>query len=109
MRIRDITFHEDFYDEWDRVPENIKKRFDKKIIMMSNTICKMGYTTLPNSFQAHKAEFMEEPLWIGYVNMGKGGYRVLFDYDVEGCIHFLHILDHDGMERQLNYYIQNTV
>lgn len=94
MKIRDATFSLEFYEDWERVPDDIRARFNSKLYKI------LDHGELLNSFQQHKANLLdeEEPIWIGYVTAGKRAWRILFNFDVSGKIVFLRILPHDRMD-----------
>lgn len=100
MKIKDIAIVPEFVQEWERLPNRLKKRLDRKLLNM------MDSGTIINSFQAHRVKQMEEPMWIGYLSMGKGGWRILFDFDVNGNLRLLHVLTHNEMDRLLDRLVK---
>ncbi len=100
MKIRDIAFDPEFFTDYDRSPEHVQSRIDKKIINLSTVIRKEHEVQLPNSFNAHKVNNIDG-LWIGYITAGNQGWRTLFEVDAAGTLWFLHLLPHDKMEMLL--------
>lgn len=102
MKINDVTLSEQFYQDWDTAPDEIRDRFDSKLKMLLNQ------GEMINSFQAHKVKDVEEPFWIGYITVGKRSWRVLFDFNARGVI-FLRLLPHKAMDKLLSSkYIRLT-
>jgi mRNA-degrading endonuclease RelE of RelBE toxin-antitoxin system len=103
-KIKDIEFDPCFFDDWDRVPDAIRTKFNNKIEMMSYQLKTEGLCSLPNSFQHHPARNKDEYTWIGYVSVGKAAWRVLMNIDVHGVIHFERILPHSKRDAYLRKF-----
>jgi hypothetical protein len=95
MKIKDIIFSDEFWTDWDRVPDDIQKRFNKAIrnIVLTKTL-------LP-SVCAHKVKHSMETAWLGYVTQGNQGWRFLFNISSSGVLIIERLLDHDAMEKFL--------
>jgi mRNA-degrading endonuclease YafQ of YafQ-DinJ toxin-antitoxin module len=95
QKIRDIVCDTQFFRDYDRVPKFIKENIDRKMDQI------LKDRSIPNSFQAHKVDDLEETLWIGYITYGIGGWRVLFEFAANGIVVFKRLLSHDQMETVL--------
>lgn len=101
MKVRDIIFTPEFYSDWEFLPPNIKNTFNKKIIKI------LDHGEILGSFNAHKVDLIDNPvMYIGYVNIGNGGYRVLYEEGSSGVICFLRILSHERMEKVLHTIVK---
>lgn len=94
VHIRDVEFTKQFLQDWEQVPKRVQNAFSTKIDRIA-----MTGKMLP-SVSAHKDRLSGSDYWIGYVNLGSGGYRFLFWLadDVMICDR---LLDHEQMERLL--------
>ena len=95
MKIKDIVFSDEFWTDWDRVPEDIQKRFNKTVERMVLT------KNLLPSVCAHKVKHSQENAWLGYVAQGNQGWRFLFNISSSGVMIIERLLNHDAMEKYL--------
>lgn len=95
MRIRDITFSEQFWKEWDSVPETTQNQFNKTIQLIA-----VSGGLLP-SVNAHKIKGHPEGWWIGYCSVGVHAYRFLFSVSSSGTLVIERIMSHSEMDLYL--------
>lgn len=88
MQFRDIRTEQAFLEDWDKAPQHVKRRLDRRVKQWSLT------GRLSPSAQAHKADRYD--CWIIYINLGGGGYRLLARF-VDGCMILLRLVDHEEM------------
>ncbi|HMN10756.1 MAG TPA: hypothetical protein PKD55_00360 [Bellilinea sp.] len=91
--VRDIWFSPEFLEEYQNLPKRVRKQVDAKTRLISES------AVLPPSFQAHRVEGSD--LWIGYVNQGPNGYRILFSFNGDGTITFEKVCGHNEMDEYL--------
>lgn len=82
-----------FVEDYKDLPRQVQKQVDRKVKLLAQT-----NTALP-SFKAHRVK--NSSLWIGYVNRGPNGYRILYQYLSSGTLILERVLGHDDMERML--------
>lgn len=102
IKICDITFVAEFFDDFEGVPQLVQDRFEQKINQMLDQIDQRGWTLIHKSFNAHKIE--DSDVWIGHLTIGKDAWRVLFDIDTNDVIHFWHIKSHKEMDLYIKRY-----
>jgi hypothetical protein len=104
QKIVDVTFYPDFFDDLDYVPDKIKERFNARLESMLNMIEQDGWCNVPNSFNAHVVENTD--IWIGHLTNGSMAWRVLYEVDCKGVLHFWRIVTHSKMDvilKRLDY------
>ena len=79
MKIKDVCFSPEFWSDWEQAPQPVRNQLDRKL----KTIATHG--VIPPSINANKAGG-EIDIWIGYVNVGKNSYRILYSVTVTGTM-----------------------
>jgi hypothetical protein len=106
MYIQDIELSKQAYQDYDKAPEAIRNKLTDVTRMV------LELHDLPKGLQAHKQnkrlEKSKRPfddgkdLYIGYLNQGKQGWRVLFTVSSNGVMLIERIVDHKLMETLVN-------
>lgn len=93
MKVIDIFLTEQFIEDWDRTPADIKRRVDKYIDHI------LALRELPNSLNAHRANGAD--VWIGHVNANRNPYRILFKMESGGKMIWERLVTHTEMDELL--------
>jgi len=92
LKIRDISFYLEFFDDLSSIPANIQAKLENRINAMSDMIQYQGWSELLNSFNAHKISGTE--IWIGHITNGGKAYRILFEVDSRDVMWIWHFFSH---------------
>ena len=94
--IKDIIITGEFLSDYASAPNRVRNRIDKLTTMI------LEGERLPKSMRPHNSPKSE--LWIGYVTINQGSWRLIFQEDLEnpGTIIYLRLIDHDTMDRILH-------
>jgi hypothetical protein len=93
-KIRDIQITEDFSYDYENAPRTIQKRVDKLVRMI------LEGGKIPPSMNPHKSAEEDSEVWIGYVTVNKGSWRMLFQEDLTdvGIIILDRLVSHAEMD-----------
>lgn len=88
----DIIVTKEFIEDYDRLPNIVKKRVDRRIADWAIT------GKLPKSAQAHRSHQYDISIWIIYITCGHGAYRMLVRLE-NHKLHLLRVGDHEQVDR----------
>lgn len=94
MIIQDIAFGPEFWKEYEKLPKDVRQRFDRRLKQIL-----VNGKTMPSD-NAHKAAAHGE-LWIAYITQHRSAFRYLFTLTPEGVMVIENIGNHDYIEKVL--------
>ncbi len=94
----DVQLSDEFYDDYETAPENIQRRITRLITMIARS------KKVPPSVNAHKARFLDDKIFIGYVTASRTSWRILFRIDDDVMV-ILRLMTH----KQQDDFMRNWV
>lgn len=93
MKFHDVRIEETFIEDWDKTPSSIKESVDRKVSQLAIE------GEFRPSANLHRVHGYDDELWIMYVNLGHGGWRMIVKV-VDRVLHLVRVLDHEEMMQQ---------
>ena len=95
IKVRDVAFSSQFWEDWNSCPPSIQKRFNEDVEKIAQ-----AKQLLP-SINPHKVKNSPDGWWIGYISIGVYAWRFLFSVSGSGTLVVERILSHNEMDRVL--------
>lgn len=95
--MKDVLLSAQSLRDWESLPRFAQNQAETKLLNC------LDQGTLIPSLQAHKARFGQE-IWIGYVSVESGGYRMLFKLQKDGTLYVERLVSHAVMDRILGKF-----
>ena len=93
IKIRDVEFAQQFWEDYDNAPDTIQKRFNEDVLKIAE-----AQQLLPG-INAHKIKGHPDNWWIGYVSVGVFAWRFLFSINSVGTLVVERLMSHNEMDK----------